>query len=99
MKKYSVAAAMIALSMGSFAQKANLKATDNALYEPMDLVEARNSIEPAMTHPETQNLAKTFVLAGKTFFLSYEDQNKAGMKGTAEIKDYLLKSTNAYFKA
>lgn len=99
MKKYSVAAAMVALSMGSFAQKANLKATDNALYEPMDLVEARNSIEPAMTHPETQNLAKTFVLAGKTYFLSYEDQSKAGMKGTAEIKDYLLKSANAYFKA
>lgn len=96
MKKYSVAAAMVALSMGSFAQKANIKATDNALYEPVDLVEARKNIEPAMTHPETSNQAKTFNLAGKTYFLSYKEL--AGQKNPA-IKDYLLKSTDAYFKA
>ncbi len=97
MKKYSVAAAMIALSMGSFAQKANLKATDNALYEPVDLAEARKNIEPAMSHPETSTLAKTFNLAGKTYFLSYKELANGSNK--AEIKDYLIKSTDAYFKA
>ena len=51
--------------MSAFAQKANLKATDNALYEPMDLAEAKKNIEPAMTHPETANQAKTFNSARK----------------------------------
>ncbi len=96
MKKYSVAAAMIALSMGSFAQKANLKATENALYEPMDLAEARKNIEPAMTNPETANLAKTLNLAGKTYFLSYKEI--AGQNNPI-VKDYLLKSTDSYFSA
>jgi len=98
MKKYSVAAAMIALSMGAFAQKANIKATENALYEPMDLQEALKNIEPAMTNPETSNQAKTFNLAGKTYFLVYEDIARAGKKDPA-IKDFLMKSTDAYFTA
>lgn len=97
MKKYSVAVAMVALSMSVFAQKANLKATDNALYEPMDLAEARKNIEPAMTHPETANQAKTFNLAGKTYVLSYKEI--AGGSNRADIKNYLLKATDAYFKA
>lgn len=97
MKKYSVAVAMVALSMSVFAQKANLKATDNALYEPMDLAEARKNIEPAMTHPETANQAKTFNLAGKTYILSYKEI--AGGSNRADIKNYLLKATDAYFKA
>lgn len=97
MKKYSIAAAMVALSMSTFAQKANLKATDNALYEPMDLAEARKNIEPAMTHPETSNQAKTFNLAGKTYVLSYKEI--AGGSNKEDIKNYLLKATDAYFKA
>ena len=97
MKKYSIAAAMVALSMSVFAQKANLKATDNALYEPMDLAEARKNIEPAMTHPETANQAKTFNLAGKTYMLSYKEI--AGGSNKADIKNYLIKATDAYFKA
>ncbi|MDO4526014.1 MAG: tetratricopeptide repeat protein [Bacteroidales bacterium] len=99
MKKYSIAAAMVALSMSAFAQKANLKATDNALYEPMDLAEAKKNIEPAMTHPETANQAKTFNLAGKTYFLTYEDIAKNGKKDPQGVKDNLLKATDAYFKA
>ena len=83
--------------MSAFAQKANLKATDNALYEPMDLAEARKNIEPAMTHPETANQAKTFNLAGKTYVLSYKEI--AGGSNRADIKNYLIKATDAYFKA
>lgn len=97
MKKYSVAVAMVALSMSVFAQKANLKATDNALYEPMDLAEARKNIEPAMTHPETANQAKTFNLAGKTYVLSYKEI--ASGSNRTDIKNYLLKATDAYLKA
>lgn len=103
MKKYSIAVAMLALSMGSFAQKANLKQTDNALYPPMNLEEAKRFIEPAMTHPETSNQVKTFVLAGKTYFLTYEEESKKAMTGgkpdMSVIKENLVKATDAYFKA
>lgn len=103
MKKYSVAAAMIALSMGSFAQKANIKATDNALYPPMNLAEAKKFIEPAMTNPETANLANTFNLAGKTYFLTYEEESKKAVTGgtpdMSVIKENLVKATDAYLKA
>ncbi len=99
MKKYSVAVAMAALAMSAVAQKANIRDTENALYDPMDLVQAKKSIEPAMTNPETCNQAKTFNLAGKTYFLSYEDIAKNGKKAPSEVKDNLLKSVDAYFRA
>lgn len=102
MKKYSIAAAMVALSMGSFAQKANIRQTENALYEPKNLVDAKKFIEPAMTNPETANQAKTFNLAGKTYFLTYEDEAAKANGGTpnmSTIKENLIKATDAYFKA
>ena len=94
-----MALAVVALSMNTFAQKANIKGAENALYEPADLVQAKKFIEPAMTNPETANQAKTFNLAGKTYFLTYEEKAQGGKANATECKENLIKATDAYFKA
>lgn len=81
MKKLVLSVAMATLMSGAFAQKSNLSQTKNALYEPADLVKAKNAIEPALTNAETKDLAETHYLAGQVYFKTVQAESNKKLLG------------------
>lgn len=75
MKKALFLAALVLMSAGCFAQKANVKKAKNlAMQETPDFEGARAAINPALTDPETKDLAETWYIAG---MIGYKQNEKA----------------------
>lgn len=102
MKKSLFLAALVLMSAGCFAQKANVKKARNlALQETPDFTGARAAIGEALQNPETANLAETYYVAGligyqedaienqKAYLGQTVDSEKAGQAVT-ESYDYWI---------
>lgn len=77
MKKALFLAALVLMSAGCYAQKANVKKAKNlALQETPDFDGARAAIDPALSNEETKNLAETWYVAG---LIGYQQNEKANM--------------------
>jgi len=104
MRKSLILAALVLMSAGCFAQKANLKKAKNyALQETPDFGAARAAIDEALTNEETKNLAETYYVAGLIGYqeLTQENYNQLMGKGVNQAKagqaveesyDYWLKA-------
>lgn len=103
MKKLVLSVAMATLACGAFAQKANLSKAKNALYEPADLIAAKNAIEPALTNAETKDLAETHYLAGQVYFKTVEQEDKNKMLqqpvNQALMNECVVKAIDEYLVA
>lgn len=106
MKKTLVLAALVLISAGCFAQKANVKKAKNlALQEMPDFPGARAAISDALQNEETKNLADTWYVAGligyqenqgelaKQYIGQPIDEEKAGM-AVVESYDYWMTATD-----
>lgn len=95
-------AALVLMSAGSYAQKANVKKARNlALQETPDYAGAREAINAALQNPETKDLADTWYAAAqigyqevtkeneKTYLGQTRDELKAG-RAAVESYDYFL---------
>jgi len=110
MKKSLILAALVLMSAGCFAQKANLKKARNyALQETPDFAAARAAIGEAMTNDETKDLAETYYIAGLIGCqeLAQENYNQLMGKGVNQAKageaveesyDYWLKADELAMK-
>lgn len=103
MKRIAISLMLVALASSTFAQKKNVSKAENALYEPVDLVAAKTSIEAAMTDPTTAKWEKTYYVAGNVYYKYYLEEEQKRMtnkpydhKAKAE---YLVKAIDAYAKA
>ena len=78
MKKTLIMAALVLISAGCFAQKANVKKAKNlALQETPDFSSARAAINEALTNEETKDLADTWYTAG---LIGYQELSKENEK-------------------
>ena len=106
MKKTLIMAALVLISAGCFAQKANVKKAKNlALQETPDFSGARAAINEALTNEETKDLADTWYTAGligyqelskeneKTYLGQARDENRAG-EAVVESFDYWMKAAD-----
>ena len=106
MKKTLVLAALVLISAGCFAQKANVKKAKNlALQESPDFSGARASINEALQNEETKDLADTWYTAGligyqelskeneKTYLGQARDEKRAG-EAVVESFDYWMQAAN-----
>ena len=106
MKKTLIMAAMVLISAGCFAQKANVKKAKNlALQETPDFSGARAAINEALTNEETKELADTWYTAGligyqelskeneKTYLGQARDEKRAG-EAVVESFDYWMKAAD-----
>ena len=106
MKKTIIMAALVLISAGCFAQKANVKKAKNlALQESPDFSGARAAINDALLNEETNKLADTWYVAGligyqevtaennKTYTGQARDEKKAG-QAVVESYDYWMKAAN-----
>ena len=106
MKKTLVMAALVLISAGCFAQKANVKKAKNlALQETPDFSGARAAINEALTNEETKDLADTWYTAGligyqelskeneKTYLGQARDEKRAG-EAVVESFDYWMKAAD-----
>ncbi|MBR1877378.1 MAG: tetratricopeptide repeat protein [Paludibacteraceae bacterium] len=104
MRKSLILAALVLMSAGCFAQKANLKKAKNyALQETPDFSAARAAIGEALENEETKNLAETYYIAGLIGYqvVTQENYNQMLGKGVDQAKagqaveesyDYWLKA-------
>ena len=78
MKKIALILGAVVLSIGAFAQKANIKKAENALYEePVNYEKAISFIELAKQNPETAELSDTWYQAGRIGYdMAYKEMNK-----------------------
>lgn len=89
MKKSLILAALVLMSAGCFAQKANLKKAKNyAMQETPDFAAARAAIGEAIENEETKNLAETYYIAGLIGCqeLAQENYNQLMGKGVNQAK-------------
>lgn len=106
MKKTLIMAAMVLISAGCFAQKANVKKAKNlALQETPDFSGARAAINEALSNDETKDLADTWYVAGligyqeltkeneKTYLGQARDEKRAG-EAVVESFDYWMKAAD-----
>ncbi len=106
MKKTLVLAALVLISAGCFAQKANVKKAKNlALQESPDFSGARAAINEALQNDETKDLADTWYTAGligyqelskeneKTYLGQMRDEKRAG-EAVVESFDYWMQAAN-----
>ena len=106
MKKTLVMAALVLISAGCFAQKANVKKAKNlALQESPDFSGARAAINEALQNDETKDLADTWYTAGligyqelskeneKTYLGQARDEKRAG-EAVVESFDYWMQAAN-----
>ena len=106
MKKTLIMAALVLISAGCFAQKANVKKAKNlALQETPDFSGARAAINEALTNEETKDLADTWYTAGligyqelskeneKTYLGQARDEKRAG-EAVVESFDYWMKAAD-----
>ena len=106
MKKTLIMAALVLISAGCFAQKANVKKAKNlALQETPDFSGARAAINEALTKEETKDLADTWYTAGligyqelskeneKTYLGQARDEKRAG-EAVVESFDYWMKAAD-----
>ena len=106
MKKTLIMAALVLISAGCFAQKANVKKAKNlALQEPPDFSGARAAINEALSNDETKDLADTWYTAGligyqelskeneKTYLGQARDEKRAG-EAVVESFDYWMKAAD-----
>ena len=78
MKKIAFVLGALVVSTGLFAQKANIKKAENALYEePVNYEKAVEYIELAKQNPETAELSDTWYTAGRIGYdMAYKELNK-----------------------
>lgn len=78
MKKIALILGALIVSTGLFAQKANIKKAENALYEePVNYEKAIEYIELAKQNPETAELSDTWYTAGRIGYdMAYKELNK-----------------------
>ena len=106
MKKTLIMAALVLISAGCFAQKANVKKAKNlALQETPDFSGARAAINEALTNEETKDLADTWYTPGligyqeltkeneKTYLGQARDEKRAG-EAVVESFDYWMKAAD-----
>ena len=106
MKKTLIMAALVLISAGCVAQKANVKKAKNlALQETPDFSGARAAINEALTNEETKDLADTWYTAGligyqelskeneKTYLGQARDEKRAG-EAVVESFDYWMKAAD-----
>lgn len=106
MKKTLIMAALVLISAGCFAQKANVKKAKNlALQESPDFSGARAAINEALQNDETKDLADTWYTAGligyqelgkeneKTYLGQARDEKRAG-EAVVESFDYWMQAAN-----
>ena len=106
MKKTLIMAALVLISAGCFAQKANVKKAKNlALQETPDFSGARAAINEALSNDETKDLADTWYTAGligyqeltkeneKTYLGQTRDEKRAG-EAVVESFDYWMKAAD-----
>ena len=106
MKKTLIMAALVLISAGCFAQKANVKKAKNlALQETPDFSGARAAINEALTNEETKDLADTWYTAAligyqelskeneKTYLGQARDEKRAG-EAVVESFDYWMKAAD-----
>ena len=106
MKKTLIMAALVLISAGCFAQKANVKKAKNlALQETPDFSGARAAINEALPNEETKHLADTWYTAGligyqeltkeneKTYLGQARDEKRAG-EAVVESFDYWMKAAD-----
>lgn len=106
MKKTLIMAALVLISAGCFAQKANVKKAKNlALQETPDFSGARAAINEALSNDETKDLADTWYVAGligyqeltkeneKTYLGQARDEKRAG-EAVVESFDYWMKAAD-----
>lgn len=106
MKKTLIMAALVLISAGCFAQKANVKKAKNlALQETPDFFGARAAINEALMNEETKDLADTWYTAGligyqelskeneKTYLGQARDEKRAG-EAVVESFDYWMKAAD-----
>ena len=106
MKKTLILAALVLISAGCFAQKANVKKAKNlALQETPDFSGARAAINEALSNDETKDLADTWYTAGligyqelskeneKTYLGQARDEKRAG-EAVVESFDYWMKAAD-----
>ena len=106
MKETLIMAALVLISAGCFAQKANVKKAKNlALQETPDFSGARAAINEALTNEETKDLADTWYTAGligyqelskeneKTYLGQARDEKRAG-EAVVESFDYWMKAAD-----
>lgn len=94
---------VLAVAASGFSQKKMVSKAKNALIEPVDLVEARTSIEAAMSNEETSSDPNTFVVAGKVYKAIYNAEVKKKMlnQGFDEklMNSSLFNAVNSYTNA
>jgi len=104
MKRIVFTVAMLAIALAGFAQKKNVSAAENALYDPTEsnLRDAQTKIEAAMKDPTTKDQAKTYFVAGQVFYKLYEKEEEKKMLQqpfNQKAKDeYLVKAIDAFAK-
>ena len=79
-KRIALTCMVLAVAASGFSQKKMVGKAKNALIEPVDLVEAKTSIDAAMSNEETSSDPNTYVVAGKVYKAIYN----------AEVKKKLL---------
>ena len=104
MRKSLILAALVLISAGCFAQKANLKKAKNyAMQETPDFGAARAAIDEAMANDETKNLPETYYVAGLIGYqeLNQENYNQLMGKGVNQAKagGAVIESYNYWLKA
>ena len=105
-KTLIIMAALVLISAGCFAQKANVKKAKNlALQETPDFSGARAAINEALSNDETKDLADTWYTAGligyqelskeneKTYLGQARDEKRAG-EAVVESFDYWMKAAD-----
>ena len=104
MKKSLILAALVLMSAGCFAQKANLKKAKNyAMQETPDFAAARAAIGEAIANEETKDLPETYYIAGLIGCqeLAQENYNQLMGKGVNQAKagEAVEESYNYWLKA
>lgn len=103
MKRIALTFMVLAVAASGFSQKKMVGKAKNALIEPVDLVEAKTSIEAAMSHEETSSDPNTFVVAGKVYKTIYNAEVKKKMLNQAYdeklMTTSLFNAVNSYTNA
>lgn len=104
MKKLIVSIALMAVAGGAFAQKSNVnRAYNKVKSENPNFFEARDLVNPALTHEDTKNWSKTWYTAGLAQYGIFDGEWKKKQLGQdfkpdvlygslAQCYDYFLKT-------
>ena len=78
-KSIALTCMVLAVAASGFSQKKMVGKAKNALIAPIDLVEAKTSIDAAMGNEETSGDPYTYVIAGKVYKTIYNEEVKKKM--------------------